>query len=161
FRLKGDELTVEAHSIRMDVGRLEPQVSEHAPLKDFFAIYSRIAQRLSMGAARVGLALVPPPPGAFESYIKGLLAESAATQATFLDAAITEFPAFDQARLALWDVRYEQGDHAAALAAVKPVAAGSPFAARAQLRAGISQLEAKDYSAAAATLTRLLDPKVL
>lgn len=161
FRLKGDELTVEAHSIRMDVGRLEPQVSEHAPLKDFFAIYTRIAQRLSMGAARVGLAATPPPPGAFESYIKGLLAESAATQATFLEAAINEFPAFDQARLALWDVRYEQGDHAAALAAVKPVAAGSPFAARAQLRAGISQLEAKDYSAAAATLTRLLDPKVL
>ena len=40
FRLKGDELTVEAHGIRMDVGRLQPQVSEHAPLKDFFAIYS-------------------------------------------------------------------------------------------------------------------------
>ena len=129
FRLKGDELTVEAHGIRMDVGRLQPQVSEHAPLKDFFAIYQRIAQRLAMGAARLGPAPTPPPPGAFESYIKGLLAESAATQATFLEAALAEFPAFDQARLALWDVRYEQGDHAAALAAVKPVAATSPFAA--------------------------------
>ena len=161
FRLKGDELTIEAHSIRMDVGRLEPQVSEHAPLKDFFAIYSRIAQRLSMGAARTGAAATPLPPGAFESYIKGLLAESAATQATFLEAAINEFAGFDQARLALWDVRYEQGDHAAALAVVKGVAPGSPFAARAQFRAGISQLEAKDYSGAAATLTRLLDPKIL
>ena len=58
-------------------------------------------------------------------------------------------------------MRYEQGDHAAALAAVKPVAATSPFAARAQLRAGISQLESKDYATAAATLTRLVDPKVL
>jgi Tfp pilus assembly protein PilF/TolB-like protein len=161
FRLKGDELTVEAHSIRMDVGRLQPQVSEHALLKDFFAIYQRIAQRLAMGAARIGPAPAPPPPGAFESYIKGLLAESAATQATFLETAIAEFPAFDQARLALWDVRYEQGDHAAALAAVKPVAATSPFAARAQLRAGISQLESKDFAGAAATLTRLVDPKVL
>jgi Tfp pilus assembly protein PilF/TolB-like protein len=161
FRLNGDELTVEAHTIRMDVGRLQPAVSEQAPLKEFFAIYSRIAQRLALGAARTGAAATAPPPGAFESYIKGLLAESAATQATFLEAAINEFPAFDQARLALWDVRYEQGDHAAALAAVKPVAPGSPFAARAQLRAGISHLEMKDYSAAAATLTRLLDPKVL
>ena len=161
FRLNGEELTVEAHSIRMDVGRLQPEVSERAPLKDFFAIYSRIAQRLSLGAARAGTAPTPPPPGAFESFIKGLLAESAATQATFLEAAIHEFPGFDQARLALWDVRYEQGDHAAALAAVKPVAASSPFAARAQMRAGISQLESKDYSGAAATLTRLLDPKVL
>jgi Tfp pilus assembly protein PilF/TolB-like protein len=161
FRLTGDELTVEAHSIRMDVGRLQPPVSEHAALKDFFAIYQRIAQRLAMGAARIGPAPVQPPPGAFESYIKGLLAESAATQATFLETAVNEFPAFDQARLALWDVRYEQGDHASALAAVKPVAAGSPLAARAQLRAGISQLEAKDYAAAAATFTKLVDPKVL
>jgi Tfp pilus assembly protein PilF/TolB-like protein len=161
FRLKGDELTVEAHSIRMDVGRLQPQVSEHAPLKDFFAIYQRIAQRLAMGAARTAPAPTPPPPGAFESYIKGLLAESAATQATFLETAVAAFPAFDQARLALWDVRYEQGDHASALAAVKPVAAGSLYAARAQLRAGISQLESKDYAAASATLTRLVDPKVL
>ena len=128
FRLKGDELMVEAHSIRIEVGRLQPQVTEHAPLKDFFGIYDRIARRLAMGAARLGPAPTPPPPGAFESYIKGLLAESAATQATFLESAIAEFPAFDQARLALWDVRNEQGDHAAALAAVKPVAATSPFA---------------------------------
>jgi Tfp pilus assembly protein PilF/TolB-like protein len=161
FSLKGDELTVEAHSIRMDVGRLQAPVADHAPLKDFFAIYQRIAQRLAMGAARIGPAPVQPPPGAFESYIKGLLAESAATQATFLETAVNEFPAFDQARLALWDVRYGQGDHASALAAVKPVSAGSPLAARAQLRAGISQLESKDYSGAFATFTKLVDPKIL
>jgi Tfp pilus assembly protein PilF/TolB-like protein len=161
FSLKGDELTVEAHSIRMDVGRLQPPVAEHAALKDFFAIYQRIAQRLAMGATRIGPVPVQPPPGAFESYIKGLLAESAATQATFLETAVNEFPGFDQARLALWDVRYEQGDHASALAAVKPVTAGSPLAARAQLRIGISQLESKDHAAASATFTKLVDPKVL
>jgi Tfp pilus assembly protein PilF len=114
-----------------------------------------------MGATRIGPAPVQPPPGAFESYVKGLLAESAATQATFLETAINEFPGFDQARLALWDVRYQQGDHASALAAVKPVTAGSPLAARAQLRTGISQLESKDYAAASATFTKLVDPKVL
>jgi Tfp pilus assembly protein PilF len=161
FSLKGDELTVEAHSVRMDAGRLQPPVSEHAPLQDFFAIYQRIAQRLAMGAARVGPAPVQPPAGAFESYIKGLLAESAATRATFLETAVKEFPAFDQARLALWDVRYEQGDHESALAAVKSVPAESPLARRAQLRAGISQLESKDYAAATATFLKLVDPKVL
>ena len=161
FSLKGDELIVEAHSIRMDVGRLQPPVAEHAALKDFFAIYQRIAQRLALGAARIGPAPSQPPPGAFESYIKGLMAESAATQATFLETAVNEFPGFDQARLALWEVRYEQGDHASALAAVKPVASGSPLAARAQLRIGISQLESKDYAAASATFTKLVDPKVL
>ena len=113
------------------------------------------------GAARTRPAIPPAPPGAFESYIKGLLAESAATQATFLESAIAEFPGFDQARLALWDVRNEQGDHAAALAAVKPVPPASPFAARAQLRTGLSLLESKDYPAAAVAFTRLLDPQIL
>jgi len=161
FRLAGEELQVEAHSIRIDLGRLQPQVSERAPLKDFFAVYDRLARRLSSGAARRSPARTPPPPGAFESYIKGLLAESAATQATFLESALREFPTFDEARLALWNVRNEQDDHAAALAAVKAVPAGSPLAARAQLRAGVSQLEAQDYQGAAATFNRLLDPRIL
>jgi len=161
FRLSGEELVVEAHSIRIEVGRLEPQITERAPLKDFFAIYDRLARRLSGGARRTGPPAAPPPPGAFESYIKGLLAESAGTQATFLESAINEFPGFDQARLALWDVRNEQGDHAAALAAVKPVAPASPFSARAQLRIGLSLLETKDYPAAAGAFTRLIDPAIL
>jgi tetratricopeptide (TPR) repeat protein/TolB-like protein len=161
FRLNGDELIVDAHSIRIEVGRLESPITERAPLKDFFAIYDRLARRLSGGARRTGPALSPPPPGAFENYIKGLLAESAATQATFLESAITEFAGFDQARLALWDVRTEQGDHSAALAAVKPVQATSPFAARAQLRIGLSLLESKDYPGAAGTFTKLIDPQIL
>ena len=92
FRMSGDELVVEAHSIRIEAGRLEQPVTERAPLKDFFAIYDRLARRVSAGAARTRPAIPPAPPGAFESYIKGLLAESAATQATFLESAIAEFP---------------------------------------------------------------------
>jgi tetratricopeptide (TPR) repeat protein len=161
FRLNGDELIVDAHSIRIEIGRLEPAITERAPLKDFFAVYDRLARRLSAGARRTGPAVSPPLPGAFENYIKGLLAESAATQATFLESAITESAGFDQARLALWDVRTEQGDHSAALAAVKPVPATSPFSARAQLRVGLSLLELKDYPGAAGTFTKLIDPQIL
>jgi tetratricopeptide (TPR) repeat protein/TolB-like protein len=156
FRLNGDELIVDAHSIRIEVGRLESPISERAPLKDFFGIYDRLARRLSGGARRTGPAGSPPPPGAFENYIKGLLAESAATQATFLESAINESSGFDQARLALWDVRTEQGDHSAALAVVKPVPATSPFVSRAQLRIGLSLLELKDYASAAGTFTKIL-----
>jgi tetratricopeptide (TPR) repeat protein/TolB-like protein len=161
FRLNGDELIVDAHSIRIELGRLEPPITERAPLKDLFAVYDRLARRLSAGARRTGPPVSPPPPGAFENYIKGLLAESAATQATFLETAITESPGFDQARLALWDVRTEQGDHSAALGAVKPVPATSPFSARAQLRIGLSLLELKDYAGAAGTFTKLIDPQIL
>ena len=161
FRLEGDELIVDAHSIRIEVGRLESPITERAPLKDFFGIYDRLARRVSGGARRTGPAVLPPPPGAFENYIKGLLADSAATQATFLESAITESAGFDQARLALWDVRTEQGDHSAALAVVKPVPGTSPFASRAQLRIGLSLLELKDYSGAAGTFTKLIDPQIL
>ena len=161
FRLEGDELIVDAHSIRIEVGRLESPITERAPLKDLFGIYDRLARRLSGGARRSGPAVSPPPPGAFEKYIKGLLAESAATQATFLESAITESAGFDQARLALWDVRTEQGDHSAALAVVKPVPGTSPFASRAQLRIGLSLLELKDYPGAAGTFTKLIDPQIL
>jgi tetratricopeptide (TPR) repeat protein/TolB-like protein len=161
YQVNGDELNVEVHSIRMDVGRVQPRVSERGPLKDLFALFDRLARRMSSVMTRTTPAATAPPLGAFENYVKGLLAESVATQATFLDAAVRDFPAFDRARIALWDVRNEQGDHAAALAAVKAVSGPSLDARRAQLKAGVSLLEMKDYAAAVATFTRLLDPAIL
>ena len=59
---------------------------------------------------------------AFEDYIKGLLAETPATAVSYLRAALAGQPTFDRARLALWDVYAEQGEHARALAAVGSVA---------------------------------------
>jgi Flp pilus assembly protein TadD len=161
YRSDGDQLSVEAHSIRVDVGRLQPPVAERGALTDLFAIFDRVARRLSSGAPR-GSAVEPQPPlVAFENYVKGLIAESPATQATFFETAIRDHPSYDRARLALWEVRAEQDDHAAALAVVKGVPANSSRAGLAQLRTGISLLEQKDYAAAEATLTRLLDPGVL
>ena len=53
-----------------------------------------------------------------------------ATQATFLEPALKEHPGFDRARLALWDVRDEQGDHSAALAPCTKRASGLAVLAR-------------------------------
>src|SRR5688572_16501632 len=116
YKLDGERLTVEAHSIRIDVGRLQPHVLDRAPLNDLFALFDRVAGRLSSGGGSASARRPQPPLGAFESYIKGLIAENAATRATFLESAIREDPSFDRAKLALWDVRHEQGDHTAALA---------------------------------------------
>jgi tetratricopeptide (TPR) repeat protein len=161
YRVEGEQLTVEAHSTRIDIGRLQPHLSERGALTDFFEVYDRLARRLAGGATRTSAAPAKPPLGAFENYIKGLIAESVRTQSTFFEQAIRDFPAFARARLALWEVRYEQGDHAAALAAVAGVPPESPFARRAQFRAGVSRLELKNYTEASATLTRLLDPEIL
>lgn len=160
YRLEGDDLVVEAHTITVEVGRLRPVAAERGPLTDLFAIFERLARRLS-GGAGAGAGSAHPPLNAFENYVKGLLAESAAARATFLESAIRQFPAFDRARIALWDVRHEQGDHPAALAVVKPVTGDTLPARRAHLRAGVSLLEMGQYDEAAATFTRLLDPDIL
>jgi tetratricopeptide (TPR) repeat protein/TolB-like protein len=160
YRVDDAQLRVEAESIRIDVGRLQPHVVEQGALAELFPVFYRLARRLSSGASRVPHTPAPPL-GAFENYVKGLLAESAAARATFLDSAIRDFPAFDRARLALWEVRDEQDDHAGALAAVKPLTGESLHARRGRFRAGVSLLKMKQFDAAAAMFTGLLDPAVL
>lgn len=160
YRLDGEQLTIEAHSIRIDVGRLHPHVLERSSIQDLFAVFQRVAGRLSSGgsAPRPNDSRVTQSPlGAFENYIKGLIAENAGTQATFLESALREHPGFDRARLALWEVRHEQGDHAAALAAVRGVVADSPFAARARFRVGVSLMELKRFDEAFDSLKALID----
>jgi Flp pilus assembly protein TadD len=157
FKVDGTDLIVEAHSIRIETGRLQPHVSERAPLTGLFGIFDALARRLASGTKRTAPAVPQPSPGAFENYIKGLLAESAATRATFLETAIRDHPGFDRAKLALWDVRHEQGDHAAALAVARQVPADSPLSARARLRLGVSLLELQQHDEAFAAFTALLD----
>ena len=89
------------------------------PLTEMFALHDRIVRRLASPPAAPS-AVPRPPLVAFENYIKGLVAETPAVKATFLESALQDFPAFERARLSLWEVRTDQGDHAAALAAVRP-----------------------------------------
>jgi tetratricopeptide (TPR) repeat protein len=160
YSVEGEQLTIEAHSIRIDVGRLQPHVLERSSIHDLFGIFQRVAGKLSPGGTPPTLPTArgaQPPPAAFEYYIKGLIAETAAAQATFLESAIREHPRFDRARLALWDVRHEQGDHAAALAVAGSVAADSPLFARAQFRAAVSLMELDRHDEAFDTLMPLLE----
>jgi tetratricopeptide (TPR) repeat protein/TolB-like protein len=155
--LDGDNLKVEAHSIRIDVGRLQPDVSDRAPLKDLFEIFDRLAGRLAPEARVTGPARAHPPLDAFENYIKGLIAESPAAQATFLETAIKLFPGYDRAELALWAVRTDQGDFTAALAAARSVPAGSRLARRARFLAGVSLVDLKRHDDAFGTFKELAD----
>ncbi len=159
FRVQDSELAATSQSIRLEPGRVAPDAVERGPLVDFFAIFERLATRVAPAARTASPAPSGsrPPLGAFESYIKGLVAESAATKATFLENAIRDYPAFDRARLALWDVRNEQGDHAAALAAAKAVPAASPLVRRGRFLVGISMLALKEYDEAFGAFKQLLD----
>ena len=155
FTVEGNDLTVKAHSIRVDAGRVMPSITEQGPLTDLFAVHERIVKRLAPDAPDGPDAVPHPPLGAFESYIKGLVAEAPATKATFLESALQDFPAFERARLALWEVRTDQGDHAAALAAVREIPSSSPLSRRARFRAAISMLNLERYDDAFETFQGL------
>ncbi len=153
--LEGTDLVVGAHSIRIDVGRLQPDVRERGPLEDVVSIFGRVASRLAPGARLSQPAPSRPPLEAFENYVKGLMAESAAAQATFLQTAINAHPGYDRAHLALWTVRHSQGDHAAALASARAVRPDSPLARRAAFHAAVSLLELKRFDEAYDEFKRL------
>jgi tetratricopeptide (TPR) repeat protein len=144
FTLDGADLTITAHSIRVDVGRIQPEVSERAPLTELFGLFDKLTRRLVPDARFDSGAREPRPPlDAFENYVKGLIAESPGAQATFLETAVSKFKAYDRAEIALWGVRTDQGDYAAALAAARAVASGSPLGSRARFLAGVSLLDLK------------------
>jgi tetratricopeptide (TPR) repeat protein len=156
FALDDGRLTVSAHGIRVDVGRLQPEVTEQAALADLFPLFDRLGRRLAPGPADVR-SDSRPPLDAFESYIKGLIAESPSAQATFLETAVKQFPGYDRAELALWGVRTDQDDHAAALSAVRAVPGTSPLAGRARFLSGVSLLELKRYDEAFDLFKALVD----
>ena len=158
YSLDGDTLKINAHTIRIDVGRLQPDVLEQAPLTGLFPMFDTLAGRLAPETRAPSGPRPPRPPlGAFENYIKGLIAESPAAQATFLETAVRLFAGYDRAELALWEVRTEQGDHAAALAAAKAVKPGSTLTSRARFLSGVSLINLKRYDEAFDLFKALVD----
>jgi predicted Zn-dependent protease len=159
FRLDDEELTVTVQSVRIDVGRLQPDVIERGPLSEFFDVFDRLAARVSQAAPGGGPGAGDrrPPLEAFENYIKGLVAESPATQAAFLETAIRQYRGYDRARLALWQVRTDQGDHAAALSAAQEIAPDGRLDRRGRFAAAISLMELERYDEAFDTFKALVD----
>lgn len=142
FELKGEELIVRARTIRLDSGRMSPEIVEQGPLEDLFAVYGRIARRIvtDSGVSTAEMERAHPPLPAFEQYIKGLLAEVPHTQVAFLTQAIRLYPTFQRARIALWGVHTEQGDHKEALAIVREVPVGHRLGRQARFLAGVSMV---------------------
>ena len=155
--LDGDKLSVRARTIRLDSGRMQPEMAEQAPLVDLFRIFDRLVIRL------FPVLIVPPshdekshaPLPAFENYIKGLVAENGAAQVKFLQSAVDGDPGYAAARVALWQAYTAQGNSARALAAALAVSEASPAFRRARFLAALSQIQLKQYDQAFATLRPL------
>jgi len=159
LQLDGESVVVRARDIALDTGRIAVDVSDRGELTDLFKIFERIARRIAPPSPKTTEEVESrhPPLDVFEDYIKGLLAETPATAIKYLTTALSGDPSFDPARLALWDVYADQGDHEHALAAVLRVPADSPVAREARFRAGLSQLQLKKYDDAFATFKALLE----
>jgi tetratricopeptide (TPR) repeat protein len=158
YKVVGDTLTVTVRPIGIDEGRFRPQVVEQGPLSDLFAIYDRAARRLT-GATTAAPAPNPgtllASPQAFEAFVKGLVAESPATQRTFLEQAGKAAPADDRVKVALWQVHTDLGDHLRALDVVATVNASSLHARAARYLTALSQIDLKRYDEAFNTLKAL------
>src|SRR6185436_19336095 len=106
-----------------------------------------------------------PPLAAFEEYIRGVLAEAPATQTSFLTQSLRTAPTFHRARIALWAVHTEQGEHQQALNVVRQVPPGDRLSRQARFLAGVSMVHLAQYQDAFNTFTELNrvmpDPAVL
>jgi Flp pilus assembly protein TadD len=159
LQLDGDTLVVHARSIALEAGRVQVDVTEKGPVPEMFATFERVARKIAPPSGKTSeeVERLHPPVAAFENYVKGVLAETPATAINYLNAALAIHPAFDRARLALWDVYTDEANPQLALAAVQPVAKDAPLARRARFRSGLSQLALKKYDEAFATFKALAD----
>src|SRR4051794_31005635 len=159
--MSGDDVVVRARAIVLESAKVEADVNERGPLPELFATFERVARRIAPSSARTRAEVerIHPPVAAFENYIKGLLAETPGTAVNYLDAALKAEPGFDRARIALWEVYDDQGDHSQALAAVNAVAPDSPLARRARFRQGLSLMNLSRLDEAFATFKDLNDAR--
>jgi tetratricopeptide (TPR) repeat protein len=151
FRLTGGMMSVRAQNIRLDTGQMQHEFVEAGPLEDLFAIFERVSRRLA-GPETTG---APPPRPAlpvFENYIKGLIATSTPAKIRYLEAAIKLDPGFDRARLALWNVHYDEGNGQVALVTAASVPETSTMYARARFSVALSLIQLNRLGDAFATL---------
>jgi tetratricopeptide (TPR) repeat protein len=150
YEVKDQNIVVRARPIRIDTGRMAPEIVESGPLAEILAIYARVARRL-VPTSRVtaeDMELGHPPIAALEQYIKGLIAQTPATKVGFLTQALRVHGTFERARIELWHVYTDLAEHQQALAAVRGVAPGHRLKRRARFLSGVSMLHLGQYQQA-------------
>ena len=155
LQVNGDQLIVRARVVRIDTGRLLPEVEASGPLTDMFTVFAALAQKIrGKPEANVNDRLAPSPQ-VFELYVKGLLAETPSTALAFLEQALKAAPKYDRVRLAIWDLHSEASEHQRALDAVTAIASGSRLYREGRFRAALSQLHLKRFDEALQLLRTL------
>jgi Tfp pilus assembly protein PilF len=150
----GTRMTVKARVISVDSARQRQEVVEEGPGTDIYVLFERITARLMPGSARSDRR-AHLPIGAFEQYVKGLVAPTAAAQERFLEQARQQAPTNDRVLLALWEVYSTQDAHDKALAVAEAVSRQAPLDRQARFSAALSLIELRRYNDAFALLQAL------
>lgn len=165
LRLDGDELAVTLRAIAVGTGRLLPELEQRGALSAIQQMVAELAGRLAR-AAPLPAATLPGvgrdleiPLAAFEQFVKGLIAETPATQVKFLEAAVALRRDYDEARLALAQVHLLTGAYERALEQAQAIDGGSRFGVEARFLAGLAEIQLERYEAAFATLKTLAGEK--
>jgi tetratricopeptide (TPR) repeat protein/TolB-like protein len=157
FAVNANTVTVRVRPVRLDTGRRFPEIMESGALNDFFTLVGNVARRI-LPDSTVPVADMErnhPPLAAFEQFIKGSIAENPATQIVFLKEALRYAPTYHRARLALWEVYTEQGDHKQALETARQVPVLDPLSRRARFDAALSLIHLGRHSDAISELDAL------
>jgi tetratricopeptide (TPR) repeat protein len=152
---KGDQLIARARVVRLDTGRLLPEVEASGPIADLYGVFGRLAQQVRGNPSAPPPATndrLPPTPQVFELYVKGLVAETPATALGFLDQALKAAPQFDRARLAIWDLHSEASEHQRALDVASAIRPDSRFSREGRFRRSLSLMNLKRFDDALQTL---------
>ncbi len=153
---QGGQLIARASSVRIDTGRLLPEVEASGPLADFYGVFATLAQQVRGASALPSVSdRLPATPQVFELYVKGLIAETPSTALGFLEQTLKAAPQFDRARLAIWDLHSEASDHLKALDAVTPIRASSRVSRDGRFRRSLSLMNLKRWDDALETLRAL------
>jgi tetratricopeptide (TPR) repeat protein len=157
FAVNGTSVTIHARPIRLDTGRRFPEITETGALTELFETFARAARRLLPDSVvpTSEMERAHPPLAAFEEYIKGAVAENPSTQIVFFKEALRYAPDFHQARLALWSVYTEQGEHRQALDIVQQVPSTHPLSRQARFRAALSTMSLGRHAEAIDLFTAL------
>ncbi len=154
----GDQLVARGRVVRLDTGRLLPEVQASGALTDVFGVFGRLAQ-LVRGSSTAPPAMpndrLPPSPQVFELYIKGLLAETPVTAIALFEQALKAAPPFEAARLALWDLHTEAAEHQRALDAVPAIRGDSRYSRESRFRRSLSLMSLKRFDEALQLLRAL------
>lgn len=150
----GARMTVTARIITVDSAQQWPEIVEEGPGTQMYAIFERIAARLVPGSERADRRMHLPL-GAFEPYVKGLVAPTSAAQERFLEQARQQAPGNDRVLLALWEVYASQAAHEKALAVAQAVSRQAPLDRQARFCAALSMIELRRFNDAFALLQAL------